>query len=1054
VVCCEGAGGRAVGGAGPRSPRRQSAGAPHLPSRPPPARRRGARRIFALGRGAGPARRLAAGDLDVYEVDLQAGQYLDAVVEQKGIDVYVDVRDPAGRRLFRADTPIRAEGPEAVPLVAERTGRYRLEVGVGTGIPAGTYSARIAALRPATDRDRRRSRGYAAYYQARELDKLGSSRVLQQVAAAYEHAASQLHGLGERRREAEACYYLGHLYLEDNRPADARPLLERARELFTPRDGTFPALTLNELGRCYSDLGLRQPAEAAFDGALRWWRRHHDREGEAATLENLGILQQRHGLRWEALRSLQESLRLWQVSGDDAVGKADTLSGLGWVYASLGEWERAITIYEQLLAEASAAHDRRNAGVALTQLGNLHDLAGRPRTGLFYLQRALAALRGPGISHQKATVLNGLGVGFLRLGQLEQARAAYRDALDQYQRLGEKREEATAWANLGQVANAMRRPDDAMRAFARSQELAQQIGDPGDRLRALAGLAEAEEQRDNLAAAQERAERAVAEIESLRTLAARRDLQATWLSTFGRPYDLLIRVLMRRHRQLPGGGYDLEALARSEQRRERGLLDLLSPPPPGLDPALERERRQILADISRHTADEQNPVAGSEHVGAARNALAILFDRLSELNVRIRSGQGRAASPPQVVDTAAIDRLRKDLLDRETVFLEFHLDSPASYLWVLSADGVQSLELPARATLEPLIHAAYGRLAGGGDEEGVAFSSSRERPVVRDGEGTVGGEPAERVLGRVLLGPLAGALGTKRLLIAADGALRNFPFAALPEPGGTGDPLLVRHEIAAVPSLSVLAALRARAAARRPARRLAAIMADPVFDATDPRVPAGGLRRFDTPPLDAFLPRLRYTREEADEIARLAGERGFLEALDFTASRELVTSGALAEFRVLHFGTHGTLRRDRQEASALVLSRVDRAGRPIDGYLRVPDIEALDLPADLVVLSACDSAGAAGASEGIGLPEAFFSAGARSVLATLWPVDDKPSAALMRELYRHLLGDHPLAPAAALRAAQLSLRSRREWSAPRHWAGFVLSGDFPGALPQSRRPGV
>jgi len=156
-----------------------------------------------------------------------------------------------------------------------------------------------------------------------------------------------------------------------------------------------------------------------------------------------------------------------------------------------------------------------------------------------------------------------------------------------------------------------------------------------------------------------------------------------------------------------------------------------------------------------------------------------------------------------------------------------------------------------------------------------------------------------------------------------------------------------------------------------------------------------------------------------------------------------VTGGKLARFPILHFATHGLLRQDHPELSALVLSRFDPAGRPQDGYLRVPDIERLSLPADLVVLSACETAlGRQTAGEGMeGLPQAFFTAGASRVLVSLWQVEDSSTAALMESFYRRLLRDR-LPAAQALRKAQLAIRAQPRWSAPRFWAGFVLEGDW------------
>jgi len=244
------------------------------------------------------------------------------------------------------------------------------------------------------------------------------------------------------------------------------------------------------------------------------------------------------------------------------------------------------------------------------------------------------------------------------------------------------------------------------------------------------------------------------------------------------------------------------------------------------------------------------------------------------------------------------------------------------------------------------------------------------------------------------------------LLIVPHGALDQVPFAALPDPAGAsagfpaGAPLLERHEIVVVPSASALAALRARSAARPPRR--------------------GGLTLF----ADRRLP---HVGEEVAALSALAARWG----------------GRVALYRVLHVAAHAVPDPRLPGRSALLLSRLDRRGRPRDGLLRGGEIAALDLPADLVVLAACRT----GPGEEVrgdgpaGLARAFLAAGAARVLVSLWDVGDEATARLMAGFYRRLLAEG-LAPAAALRAAQLDLRRDPRWRAPWAWAGFVLLGDW------------
>ncbi|HEX6864203.1 MAG TPA: CHAT domain-containing protein, partial [Thermoanaerobaculia bacterium] len=146
-------------------------------------------------------------------------------------------------------------------------------------------------------------------------------------------------------------------------------------------------------------------------------------------------------------------------------------------------------------------------------------------------------------------------------------------------------------------------------------------------------------------------------------------------------------------------------------------------------------------------------------------------------------------------------------------------------------------------------------------------------------------------------------------------------------------------------------------------------------------------------------------------------------------------------FRVVHFATHGVLDAERPALSGLALSMVGPDGSAQEGFLHLRDVYGLRLDADLVVLSGCRTAlGRELRGEGlVGLTRGFLYAGAPRVVASLWKVEDRATSELMTRFYR-ALWEEGLAPAAALRSAQLSLRRERRWRDPYFWAGFVLQG--------------
>ncbi|MBX7224375.1 MAG: CHAT domain-containing protein, partial [Blastocatellia bacterium] len=297
------------------------------------------------------------------------------------------------------------------------------------------------------------------------------------------------------------------------------------------------------------------------------------------------------------------------------------------------------------------------------------------------------------------------------------------------------------------------------------------------------------------------------------------------------------------------------------------------------------------------------------------------------------------------------------------------------------------------------------------------------------------------------------------------------PFGALPMRGtGPYVPLLATHEIVTLPSASTLAVLRRETAGRKPAEKQLAVFADPVFGTQDERlkkqttppqkkteesVPSPSLSPTDERALKLLvagqnpsepklqIPRLPFTRQEAQALETLVPPEQRFSALNFSASKKAAIGGEIGRYQIVHFATHGYLDSERPELSALILSLVDEQGQPQDGFLRARDIYNLNLQADLVVLSACQTGlGKVVKGEGVvGFTRGFMYAGSPRVVVSLWNVNDEATAELMASFYTNML-KRKLRPAAALREAQLSLWRTRKWSQPFFWGAFQIQGEW------------
>jgi CHAT domain-containing protein len=441
----------------------------------------------------------------------------------------------------------------------------------------------------------------------------------------------------------------------------------------------------------------------------------------------------------------------------------------------------------------------------------------------------------------------------------------------------------------------------------------------------------------------------------------------------------------------------------------------------------------------------------AEELATLQKEISRLEDEYQQVQAAIRksSPQYSALTQPQPLGLKEIQQQ----LDPDTLLLEYSLGAERSYLWVVSHDSLKSYVLPRREEIQRIAQHAYQLLTA------RSVFDSTEAPVERNSRIRNADrefQQASRDLSRMILAPAGGDLKSKRLVIVAAGALQYVPFAALSVPTLEGErPLIMQHEIVSLPSASAFAVQRQNLANRELAPKTLAVIADPVFSTGDPRfksgakpVPQNSTRSLVHAPASAAgtqlsIPRLPFTRSEADRILAVARAGSNLKALDFRANRAMATSGELGKYRYVHFATHGYLDTTRAGLSAIVLSLFDEEGKPQDGFLRTHDIYNLKLPAELVVLSACETGlGKDVQGEGLeGLTRGFMYAGARRVVVSLWTVNDRATASLMHRLYTEILQNNKT-PAAALRAAQIEMLRAGQWQSPYYWAPFVMQGEW------------
>jgi CHAT domain-containing protein/Tfp pilus assembly protein PilF len=805
----------------------------------------------------------------------------------------------------------------------------------------------------------------------------------------------------------------------------------------------------------------------------------------SGALVGFGVLERERGNFAAAEGYYKRALVIEQRHDPNGPHFANVLVNLGDLASCRGDYALAETYLRRGLAILrKTSPESRYVAEALREIGSTLREQGASAGAENYFTRALALQDklSPGGSIAGSEILNELGITFQLRHEVAKAERYYRQSLAVRKRIAPGGlDETRSLQSLAEILQLKGEVGQAEESYRQALAIRERLA-PGSilhatTLAALAGIMVRKQQWDEAAKLYEQAINA-SESQSAR-LGGREEVRSGFrarVESYYKDYaDLLIAQKQQEH-----------AFEVVERARARTLLETLAIAQvdvrKGADPALieqERSLQQKLTDKSNYRIRLLEENHAGEQIKAVDKDIADLLLQIQDIEGQLRSSSPAYAALTQPQPLTA-KQVQQQLLDDGTVLLEYSLGQERSHLFAVTSTTLNSYELPKRAEIENQARLVYSLLTARDHKfvgETLAQKEARLRAALRQYE------KAAAELSRILLSPVAQEIAGKRLLIVSDGALAYVPFATLPSPQGSGthpEPLMVGHEIVNLPSASVLAVLRQQDAGRAPASKAVAVLADPVFVKDDPRISLS--RERSGPPLSRatntknssagrpqgdswsfaadllvrsagdvglkqrgqlYLNRLPFTRREAEAIMAVTPKDQAMQALDFRASRATAMSAELGQYRIVHFATHGLLDSRHPELSGLVLSLVDHGGKAQNGFLELQDIYNLNLSADLVVLSACETGlGKEVEGEGlVGLTRGFMYAGASRVVASLWKVSDEATAKLMGEFYRGM-EQEGMRPAAALRAAQILLWKQRQWSDPYYWAAFQIQGEW------------
>jgi CHAT domain-containing protein/tetratricopeptide (TPR) repeat protein len=814
------------------------------------------------------------------------------------------------------------------------------------------------------------------------------------------------------------------------------------------------------IGRAYTRIARSQFAQSDlaeasqnYERALQIWSDLNDLKEQASALTSLGFIEARKGEWQNSITFLTRAQNLIAEQGD-AYEMGRITSGLAYVFNESGLPERGLLQYQRALDYYREASTPREAALTLLEIGNTYYLLRDHAEAITNFNEALAQFA-PG-SLDAAHCHHYIGKVYGSTGQYDLALRHLQTVVPVYTLAGNLREAADVYALIGQIYQQQGRLEPARRHYQRALKTFTRVSDRVSEAALYYALGGLELRGGEYGLAEDYLRRSIEATEDIRRSPTSSDLAAAFSATAFDRYEKYAECLMRQHAQQPSRGFDVRAFEASELARARSLMELVRATLPdlalGLDPALA-QREKSLRQALRGKADFKVSMLSGKYkpqeLAALDAELARLEAEYEQVNDSIRA---LYPAYEQFMSPNAWDlrRIQEQVIaDDQTVLLEFVLGADKSYAWAVTRDRITSYELPPRALINEAAEKVYKALSTQPDHKTADEFT-----------------PAAQELGRLVLSAVAAELNKRRVIVVADGVLHYIPFQVLPSPADGGEPLIARHEIVNAPSASILGELQQEAARRQPAPNVLAAFGDPVFPSNfEQRKDAGGgayrlaavqppeLARWhqavrdielDGDSLDpADLRSLHYAKSELANLRAITTGADTLVAEGFDATRTRLIGTDLTQYAILHIATHGLFNPKHPENSGLVLSMIDRGGQAQDGFVGLQDVYSLRAPVNLVVLSACRTAlGKDVRGEGLlGLTRGFMYAGASSVVASLWKVDDEATTVLMRQFYINLLTER-MPPAEALRAAQNSLRQNPHWRSPYYWAAFTLQGEY------------
>jgi len=859
---------------------------------------------------------------------------------------------------------------------------------------------------------------------------------VEEAISAFEAALKLYQAIGDRAQEGAVLSILGSAYDSLEQFAKALTFYQQAAEVFRQiGDRKAEGIALTYMGRVYADLGQLTKALETAQAALVMTRQTGDLMMQSANLSNIGGIYTRWGEYEKAAEFLETSLKVARQVYPNAGGVI--LLNLGSVYDNLGQYSAALRAYRQAFegferigagwlagmsltlmgliytkqsqyAQAINTHQqalemvqqsgyRTGEGAILSNIGDVYQQLGQPTKALEFYERSLKIARQIGNLEGQSATLNNMGNAYQSLGQQNKALDVFEQALKILQQRGDLASQSRALINIGTIYYNSRQYTNAMKYCQSALRIAQQIGNPESEQAALHNIGQIYNQLGQYRQAQESHQQAL----KIAQQTGNRLNESITLTGLGET--------LARSGKFNAAEKPLYAAIEIVESLRGGL--------PDRDKVFLANRLVTPYQWLQFTLIAQNKTTAALEVserGRTRAFVELLATRLAGNSISSQTLQ-RLSQPLSLAQIQQVAR------QQNATLVEYSVVGGELYIWLVRPTGqiefrTARYNLPT-TKLQELVSSTHDVLRRGVRRSGTTPTSTSQSTNVRLDQF---GAYQLRTLHQLLIEPIADLLPkdpSDRVIFIPQNELLLVPFPALLDAKGTY--LIEQHTLLTAPSIQVLSFTdQNQQQLNRTPNRTALVVGNP----TMPKLLEGRL-----------LP-LPAAEEEARTVAQLLKTTPMIGA---DANKSAVIN-QMPQARFIHLATHGLLTPNSGNAPGAIVLAPNSPNQVNDGLLTPTEILNMKLKAELVVLSACDTAQGDVTSDGIvGLSRSLIAAGVPSVIVSLWAVPDAPTAELMQTFYQNLQ-ENPN-KAQALRQAMLT--TMKDHPQPRDWAAFTLIGE-------------